>query len=90
MKYHDANGQFTKAGRQLWNRAKDVLTPLIQSSKDGWEAKERELIINSALSAARVLKALKIMKPLKPSSKCGCEQGPSFCTRRDCRCKLCS
>lgn len=65
MKYHDSNGQLTTVGRRLHNRAWKVLKPLIQSAKDGWEAKEREMIIASALSGVRVLKALKMLRPLK-------------------------
>lgn len=62
MKYHDANGQLTKAGRRLHNVAWNALKPLIQPAKNGWEAKEREMIIVSALSSVRVLRALKVMR----------------------------
>lgn len=64
MKYHDANGQLTKAGRRLHSKAWNVLKPLMQGARDGWEAKEREMIIVSALSAVRVLRALKVMRLL--------------------------
>src|SRR3990172_2153443 len=64
MNYHDVNGQLTKAGRKLSDRARKILAPLIFPAKDGWEAKEREMIVIAALSAVRVLRALRIMKPL--------------------------
>jgi hypothetical protein len=67
MKYHDANGQLTKAGRRLSDKARKIVGPLILPARDGWEAKEREMIVIAALSRVRVLKALKIMKPLKKS-----------------------
>lgn len=68
-KYHDSNGQLTKAGRRLSDKARKILVPLILPAKDGWEAKEREMIVVAALSSVRVLKALKIMKPLRKSQE---------------------
>jgi hypothetical protein len=65
VKYHDANGQLTKAGVRLYKKARNVLKPLIQPAKNGWEAKEREMIIASALSGVRVLKAMKMLSPLR-------------------------
>jgi hypothetical protein len=61
MKYHDeVTGQHTKAGHVLWKRAKLLLEPLMKSARTGMEAKERELIIQSALSTVRVLKAMRV------------------------------
>jgi len=60
MKYYDENGHLTKAGGRLSRRAQKIIRPLIVPSKSGWEAKERELVVVSAVSAVRLMTALKM------------------------------
>lgn len=67
MKYHESNGQLTKAGCRLWDKAKKAIEPLIRPAKDGWDAKEREMVIASALSSVRVLRSVNVMKPIRKS-----------------------